>query len=276
MVGRLFWTIAHDRVIQRLTLSETPDSSEIKYHQPILLLDWLKELIHPNWHPVVLNAKPIADPNGLSLEDAFKDVYINFSHFVRAGDYSMIGPDYLWMGLPRHMAFQCADNQKSTDIVVPAHHGGLEAPICLTNTGTVFGQIKNRESSRDVLLNPHVGGTPRNKLPTLSLVHDLGLKKPRVYPHPLLPKKELRRSAARTENIHIRHYQIHIEGTTHETYGVVPPAQSNLYELILGATKVDEEYARKELDVYRNALLRLKPAFFATAVASLSWIGDGE
>jgi hypothetical protein len=271
MVGRLLWTIAHDRVVQRLSLLEGYNSSTVKYHRPILLLDWLKELIHPNWHLVVLKATPVADPDGLTLEDAFKDVYVNFSHFVRAGDDDMIGPDYLWMGLVRHMAFQCADNQKSTDIAAPAHHGGLEAPIGPANTGPVFGQIKNCAMSGDVLLDSHasVGGAPHNNLPTLSFVHDLGLKKPNVYPH-------LRQGSPRTEDIHIRHYQIYIEGSTHETYGVVHPSTSTLYESILDATKVDEEYARKESEEGRNALLRLKPTFFTTAPALLSWVEDKQ
>jgi hypothetical protein len=47
MVARLFWTMAHDNVIRS---SREIDQVGLSYHQPILLLDWLKEMIDPHWH----------------------------------------------------------------------------------------------------------------------------------------------------------------------------------------------------------------------------------
>jgi hypothetical protein len=87
-----------------------------------------------------------------------------------------------------------------------------------------------------------------------------------VYPHA---------SSARTENIHVRHYQIHIEGCTHETYAVVPPEKSNTYKSILCATKIIDDFPRNKSEEHRKAMLCLKPAFFSTEPeSSLSWISD--
>lgn len=276
MVCRLLWTIAHDLVIRRMhELHHGYDTQTLIYHRPILLLDWLKALINPRWHQNVLNAKPIADPHGPTLEYAFQDVYLNFSHFVRAGDYGVIHPNLQWTPLVRGMAYQCADNQKSTDLFVPAHHGGIDAPIAADRTAPVFGRVKNRVKFTDVLLNPHVGGTPINNLPILSLVHDIGLEQPNVYPHTSIPATELRDGVAPVEDIHVRHYQLHIEGWTNETYAVVPPEKSDVYKSILCATRVVDEFPRHELEGHRQAMLRLKPAFFSNEPGvSLEWISS--
>jgi len=259
MIGRLLWTIAHDNVICRLNLV---DKTKLQFHRPILLLDWLKELINPQWHESVLSSKPIADPHGLSLEEAFKDAYLNFSHFARAEDDSVLSPDMLYLCLVRHMAYQCADNQRSTDIVAAVHHEGLEAPIGPENTSPLYGQMKDRAKFSEVLLNPHIGGTPRNGRPILSLVHDLGIGIAKVYPHRSAPAKELRLLLDdRTENIHLQHYQIHIEGCTHETYGIVPAHKNHVYTSILEATKVIDDFPRNDIPEHRHAMLRLKPSF---------------
>jgi hypothetical protein len=202
------------------------------------------------------------------------DVYLNFSHFVNAGDYGIIHPDCQWIPLVRGMAYQCADNQKSTDLFVPAHHGGIAAPIGPGNTSAVYGQIKNRVRVTDVVADPHVGGTSMNELPTLSLVHDLGLQESRVYSHYSMPARELRGGETHTQNIHIRHYQINIEGCTHETYAVIPPEKSDVYKSILCATSINNDFARIELEGHRQAMLRLKPAFYSSEPeSSLEWIG---
>jgi hypothetical protein len=273
LIVRLLWTLAHDAAINEENGVKNPDSQLI-YHQPVRFLDWLKALVAPRWHPVVLKAKPIANPDGLTLEEAFRDVYLHFSHFARADDYKIICPQLLWISLTRGYAYQCADNQKATDLVAGLHHGGLKAPICAENTSPMNGQVKNRVTPSDVLVNPHVGGTPINNLPTFSIVHDVGLQENNVYPHPSLPAKFLR-GDNRTPNIHIRHYQIHIEGCSHETYGVIPKESSEIYKLLLSATKLGHDFPRNEFPENRAALIRLKPAFSAReAPSSLDWVDD--
>jgi hypothetical protein len=270
MVGRLLWTIAHDLVIHAHK-SGYYDPHNLMYHRPILLLDWLLALINPRWHNNILNAQPIGDPGGLALKHAFKDVYLNFSHFAKAGDHGAIHTDIQWTPLVRGMGYQCSGNQNMASIFVPAHHGGLDAPIGPDCTAPVCGQIQNGTQVTDVL-NPHAGGAPINKLPILSLVHDVGLGEPNVYAHPPIPANEWR-GATRTENIHVRHYQIHIEGCTHETYSVVPPEKSPVYKSILCATKIINDFPRMESEPHRQAMLRLKPAFFSSEPSSsLEWI----
>jgi hypothetical protein len=123
----------------------------------------------------------------------------------------------------------------------------------------------------DVLVNPHVGGHPINHLPTLSIVHDVGLQE---NSHASLPAKSLR-GDGRTENIHIRHYQIHIEGCSHETYAVIPTEKNEVYSLLIAATKLDHDFLRNAFAANRAALIRLKPAFAAKdASSSPDWVHD--
>ena len=243
MVGCLLWTLAHDAAIDQC---EKSDSSELIYHQPVRLLDWLKALIAPHWHSLVLQAKPVGDPNGMALEEAFQDVYLNFSHFARADDYMVICPRLLWVSLIRGFAYQCADNQKSTDLITAMHHGGLQVPISDKSTSPLHGQIKNRATKTDVLVDPHVGGSPISDLPTISIVHDVGLQKNQVYSHP---------SDDRMKKIHVRHYQIHIEGCSDKTYAVIPEEKNEVYSLLLAATKLDHDFPGNKFPVNRAALI---------------------
>ena len=78
----------------------------------------------------------------------------------------------------RSMAYQCADDQKSTDLFVLAHPS--HAHGCPSSTSPVYGLIKNRIKVAYVVLNSHVGGTPINKLPILLLIHEVGLEEPNI------------------------------------------------------------------------------------------------
>ncbi|KAJ6540931.1 hypothetical protein B0H10DRAFT_2393213, partial [Mycena sp. CBHHK59/15] len=100
LVARLLWILARDAAVNRLpVLPPTDPNRTAHFHRPILVLDWLKALLHPDHHAAVLEARPIGDPKGLILEDAFKDVWINFTHFARAGDYEVIKTPRLWQCL---------------------------------------------------------------------------------------------------------------------------------------------------------------------------------
>jgi hypothetical protein len=271
MIARLLWTLAHDDVIFN---RHAPPDSQLQFSQPISVLAWLKSLIHPTWHRCVLKATPIADPTGATLEVAFKNTYISFTHFARAGDLGAISPDFLYGGLVRHMAFQCADNQRSTDLVAPMLHG-RNASICSKNTTPLYGQVKNRTKRSDVLVEPHIGGKPPNNLPILSIVHELGVDRPDVYSHHSLPQKDLRPlpNSTRTPNVHLHHYQIHVEGCSDKVYGVIPPEKSKIYQAMLGATKVSDDFARIQYPSHLDALLRLKPSFHSTdPQASYDWL----
>jgi hypothetical protein len=273
MIARLLWTLAHDEVIFK---SRTPPNSLLKFSKPISVLDWLKSLLRPTWHERVLSATPIADPSGPPLEAAFKNTYINFTHFARAGDLGVISPDFLYGGLVRHMAFQCADNQRSTDLVAPMLHG-RNASIVPENTTPLYGQVKNRTKRSDVLVEPHIAGKPRNDFPILSIVHELGVDKPDVYSHHSLPQKDLcpLPNSTRTPNVHLHHYQIHVEGCSDEVYGIIPPEKSKLYQAMLGATKVSDDFARISHPGHLDALLRLKPAFHSfDPQASYNWLQE--
>jgi len=214
-LGRMIWTIAHDIAIQNSS-HDGSDPSKLVYHQPILLVEWLKSMVNSRWHRNILDAKPIADPDGLTLEEAFEDVYLHFTHFVRVHDHSIISPDQLWYGLVRGLSYEYAQDKWSTSVALPALHGGLDAFISAENTAIVYGQYKNRGDRTKFLLDPHIGGAPRNDLPTLSLVHDFGFVTANVYSYSTLGLKKA--IVAGAKDIHRRHYQLHFEGITNQTY----------------------------------------------------------
>lgn len=231
----------------------------------------MKALLNSNWHECVLHARPVSDPNGPTLEEAFADAYVNFSHFARAGDFEIISVEHLWKALLRCMAFQCADNQMSTDLIGPIHWG-LDNPVDAKNTSPLYGQVKNTAKAEHDLLNPHQAGeSPKNRY-TLSLLHHVGLSRAAVFPYPSIPAKDLRQigDRQRTENIHKRHYQIVIEGCSPETYNIIPSsAEAIQYRGILCHNKVVEDFPRE--GPHYSALLYQKPVFYADRKESLDW-----
>lgn len=163
LVPRLLLTLAYDQaqhsqhsqghiaLIDKIPPNPTPETICLPYSRPILLVDFLKALISLDWIDVILDSYPttITKGNPLSrpFREALKDAYINFTHFVRAGDSRDITYEGAWLSLVRGMGIQCSSRQPMIDIFLPVLL--RDEKIGRHVMSRVFIQIKNRGQTQD-------------------------------------------------------------------------------------------------------------------------------
>jgi len=80
-----------------------------QYSRPIHLFDFLEALVGRSHTENILESRPDNVPGGAIFREAFKDAKVNFTHFVKGGDESVITDEAAWLALSRSMAFQCAN-----------------------------------------------------------------------------------------------------------------------------------------------------------------------
>ncbi|KAJ6531943.1 hypothetical protein B0H19DRAFT_1189266 [Mycena capillaripes] len=281
VVARLLWILARDAVSNRLWSEEAQTSSPpstldpgVRFHRPILVLDWLKALLHPRHHQTVLAARPMGDSNGLTLREAFQDVWINFTHFTRAGDYKVIQDGTLWKNLVRSMAYQCAPNQHSVDLVAPLFHakipGGWQE-----KTSALLGQVKNiQQRQNNVVVDPTVSSPRNSTVPTLSIVMHLG-EIPDVslvdVPTMEFPNTRHAVKTGRNSSIHLFHYQIDVHGHSSDTYSVIPESANSQYSAILADRSMADECPHTSHPLLVEAVHRLQ-ADYRDNSHSFEWV----
>lgn len=152
LVARTLLTVAHD-----LAIIQNPDTyvhslSEPWFHRPIRLLDLLKHLLAPKVWDAVRLALPshVYDPS-TTLENAFANAWVNFSHFSKLGDHPSFNLKCTVELLKRGTAIQLFDNHRNQDLALPIHIGDPHTTLISTdNTGICQWQIKNAEDTGDI------------------------------------------------------------------------------------------------------------------------------
>ena len=109
LVARLLLTLAYDAAVRRC-------GSEL-HTRAVPLATFLQELFGEANYAIIANSKP--DVGDLKFCDAFKDAQVRFTHFVRAGDDSVVSTDAAYVAILRSMAFQCSHGQEAIDGLVP-------------------------------------------------------------------------------------------------------------------------------------------------------------
>ncbi|KAF5371940.1 hypothetical protein D9615_008098 [Tricholomella constricta] len=201
---------------------------------PIRVLDWLRALFHPKWHDLILKARPVGDLKGLTLAEAFDDAWVNFTHFVRAGDSAVVGLKYLSACIVRGMVFQCMPTFP-VDVVAGIHHG-YDNPLQEIHTSPLLARAKNRLVTLPELIDPTVAGT--TELPVLSILHEFGAHS---GPHVIIPEMPSVVVRSGNQGIQKNHYQIVAHGAQNAIYAVIPPKTEHMYKDILAADGLVED-----------------------------------
>ncbi|KAF8335966.1 uncharacterized protein EI90DRAFT_3047708 [Cantharellus anzutake] len=259
-VGRLLMTIAHDAVIMR----DNPlYEFEPVYHVPIKVLDFLQCLFHKSHHQAIFHALPVAAQEGAkTLQSAYENAYISFSHFAQLGDSKATRVEYLSKILLRGAAVNCDAQQSPVDFVIPILLGGPEQPINRKVTSALQVLINNRKyiPPGDALVNPRVT-SPDPDVPVLSLILELGTQASFVDVRSCETQSDHR---SPDDN----HYLIVARGCSSETYSVIPPEYDTKYSYLLRDLVLLGDFARK-----RNIrqVLQQKPAFYGEKGESWIW-----
>ncbi|KAJ1300604.1 hypothetical protein OPQ81_002258 [Rhizoctonia solani] len=228
LCGRLLMTIAHDIAVKetRLEMDKLLKDPEVRFHRPVHVPAFLRALFADTHHATVLQATPVTDEEGDTLEFAFQNAYVCFSHFALAADSDMLDASALRMALFRGMAIQANDNQASIDAVIPIHMGPITNPIRTETTSAINLQFKNRKSI--------TGISPRTR-------NQAG----KFEPHP-----------------DDRHYSFVARGCRSATYKAIPKITEGSYRAILASGGLRDDFPRNDEDSW--ALVEdLKPSFIA-------------
>ena len=157
LFARLLLTMAHDQVIGENEDRKNNTRTPPRFTEPIKLIDFLKALINDTRLADVLSSKPaertMVDE---TLEMAFKDAYINFTHFCRCDDFKVAKFWFAWQGLFRSAAFMCRAQQPMVDLIIPIlfskpDQGPEHATLSPENASAVLIQVKNRATAKKVL-----------------------------------------------------------------------------------------------------------------------------
>ncbi|KAF8315993.1 uncharacterized protein EI90DRAFT_3021733 [Cantharellus anzutake] len=265
VIGRLLMTIAHDTIIMHRNPSygHTPD-----FHSAIRVLDFLKCLFADRFHNIILNALPVAGRSGArTLKAAYKDAYINFSHFVqidRENDHH-IDIQYVCKLMLRGAAVNCAGTQRAVDLIIPVFFGDpVKDAICCDRTSVLQVQIKNRESIKNGHIDPKISNPPPGT-PIISLFLELGSDMPSNEQNVSVQSGQRKPHNQSRED---DHYFILAKGCTAKTYSVIPPEYNARYASLLQATTLAAEIPREG-----NAALarRQKALFKPTWKESWDW-----
>lgn len=238
------------------------------YHRPLPLLAFLRALLTPEAFEIVRKATPVDDTeNKTTFEVAFKDAFINFSHFSLAGDFKVVEIDTLCKFFARGTALQCADNQRMFDSMAPtAFASDLDSPLEDADMSVAQFQSKNRQVSEECILDTSIvfpdGRVPHR--PVLSLVFELGLEK-KKYPNPILmPKSYKKATRSHLPNPQSQNYQITIMGL--DALQFEDQDQGMMIEALM-AGKLFQRFPRND---NWDLLMKSYPAWFKDS--QMDWI----
>lgn len=91
LVARLLLTLAHDKAINKFKSLRRGDN--IKFSQPISLLEYLDCLVPRQWMKSVRECRAVNLFSSLNLEEAFRGAKIHFTHFVKAESPLMLSDE---------------------------------------------------------------------------------------------------------------------------------------------------------------------------------------
>jgi len=259
LVTRTLFTVAHDMAI----MEKYPDPAEqgLRFHRPIKLLDLLRHLIAPNHWDTVRNAKPsLTFDDDLTLEEAYKDAWVNFSHYVELGNHESFELANFPALLKRGAAIQTYDCQYNMDSALPTLFGDENTPIEVPNIGPTLIQTKNRKKTETVFPDPNVISECKT-LPVLSIIMELGVEPDKSHP-PVRVHSESRKgenvsthtryaSKSLPSDIRRRHYVLTFHGCTSKTYGCIPE-NSEEYTHLLRARSPFDDFPRNNDKIFKG------------------------
>ena len=114
IVGRSLTIDAYD-VALRSRLTETKRI----YHSWVSVLDFLKELFADSVYERIIKIKPLGQPEGLTLEEAFCNAVVRLTHYVRLSQLNLLNAANVRKAFLRGMGLVGAQSQKMVDILMP-------------------------------------------------------------------------------------------------------------------------------------------------------------
>ncbi len=252
LVARMLLTISHDLAARSL---DVVDVLQPIYHRPIALLDLLRELFEETWHASIFAALPLsADPDQkLVLKDAFKDAYVNFSHFAHPAGLEPFLMTNLSNLAFRGMAYHRFSDEGAFSVVIPIVFGNpVKEAISELNCSVLQVAVRTEGQKLYPDVEP-ILPNPIRRSPKLSITMELGHQRTSVdiISHP-------RASAnSGTADPNGNHFCLVAYGASSKVYAAIPPSEDNVYETIFAKSAsytraVSIQEARKNTPLTRR------------------------
>ena len=284
LVARTLFTVAHDIAI----LASYPDVPPgPRFHRPLKFVTLLEHLLAPDIWTVVRNAQAFhAYSGGLTLENAFHNAWVNFSHFVQLGDHASFTLHCASELLKRGVAIQTFDNQYNMDGGLPLFFSDPDKNVIIQQaTSMAQYQVKNAASPIAVHPDPTLVGLSKKNLPIISIIMQFGVEmKDGEQVIVTTTPKNTNTPAGNTRaavqsrptnlqhpaDISQRHYIITLYGCTSKTYCCIP---NNLmsYSHILRAPKPFADFPRADSSDNASSLNALKPMIYDKGGICMPW-----
>lgn len=117
LVARLLLTLAFDAAVKQHTSAATQRSQFQQYTHSVPLKIFLEKLFGVVHAGTILESYP--NVGMLQLGQAFPNAHVQFTHFIRAGDSSIMSTSGAYAAILRSSAIQCSSGQKAIDILIP-------------------------------------------------------------------------------------------------------------------------------------------------------------
>ncbi|KAG6893777.1 hypothetical protein C0992_008675, partial [Termitomyces sp. T32_za158] len=152
LVARMLCTLAHDvAILKKISFTHHIVQDEVSFSQMIPVIDFLRALISEDHIEAILEARPRNTP-GVSLKEAFKDGFVHFTHFVKAGDKETITQEAIYLLFVRGAAIQGYGNMYQVDLVIPVWIRSSDCPDRWSMTA-IFIQVKNRVNKAFIFID---------------------------------------------------------------------------------------------------------------------------
>jgi hypothetical protein len=226
---------------------------------PIKLIDFVLALAPNRFHDKILKAKPTGGNLTTTFQEAFKDAYVNFTHFQLAGDFDIVKHDQIWKARRRNMAFQCCDNHHNIANAVPIFFGDPASTAVNEMTTSVKMNQTYRMQATNVYGDPDIIDV-KSFHPILTLIMEHG-----AAPSGDAERWEVDRVApmeTQHTDIHERHYRFIIRGCDSATYAVIPKEAEPFYQSILAESSSLYDFPRGHLADNLRLANAQKPCFY--------------
>jgi hypothetical protein len=283
LVGRLLLIQAFDAAVMTKSLRDR--INPIHFSVAIPVIDFLVALFPANYKKTFCQAISDNLP-GATLQDAFRNAVVYFTHWGKAADSSVINDDSSWKAMTRGMAIQCHNHQEDIDFLLPVLFDDKQALSRFVMTA-IFIQIKNRDKKQSVNISAErlryftPGNQEQNSRPYITIVMELGLKwkmtsfqsrskasitnatqaqgtPSKISVKQPTDRKFLPRKAKKGKLVVHPRYSFLVTGCSESVYRVIPSGQRDIYQGLLGSHSLLAQHPRAN-DNHVDAVLQMKP-----------------
>ena len=224
-------------------------------------LQFLKALFANIHHASILGAQPDNEVEQCTLEGAFKDAIVRFTHFVKARDDSVVSTNAMAPGFLRGSAFICHNRQKDIDIIIPILLDKCDT-LAESSMSALLIQVKRQKKAgafnpyiidqKTLDFFPKVSSAGKSLRPYVTLLAELGVtsKSPTLQIGRTAPRSSPRSTSANVKEKHPR-YSLRAYGCTRTTWKAIDYYDTDDYEKVLGMDDFFKDHPRKDEDSLR-------------------------